>query len=143
IPWAETKGERPGMIDALLRRGQRRGGSSRAESARGAPEGMAMLRTAIIIGSVRPGRKAESVARWIYEVASKRSDSEFELVDLQSFGLPFTEEPGQPRPKAARPPATLAWAETIDSFDAFIFVTPEYNDGTSTALRSAIDLLTR
>ena len=102
-----------------------------------------MLRTAIIIGSIRPGRKAESVANWIYEVASRRSDSEFELVDLQSFGLPFTEEPGQPRPKPARPPDTLAWAETIDSFDAFVFVTPEYSNGTSAALRNAIGLLAR
>jgi len=102
-----------------------------------------MLRTAIIIGSIRPGRKAESVANWIYDVASKRSDSDYELVDLQSFGLPFTEEPGQTRPKPARPPATLAWAETIDSYDAFVFVTPEYSNGTSAALRNAIGLLAR
>ena len=102
-----------------------------------------MLRTAIIIGSIRPGRKAESVAHWIYEVASQRSDSEYELVDLQSFGLPFPEEPGQARPKPARPPDTLAWAETIDSFDAFVFVTPEYSNGTSAALRNAIGLLAR
>lgn len=102
-----------------------------------------MLRTAIIIGSIRPGRKAESVANWIYQVASRRADAEFELVDLQSFGLPFVEEPGQYRPPNTKPPATLAWAETIDSFDAFVFVTPEYNHGTSSALRSAIGLLTR
>src|SRR5262245_59538764 len=111
------------------RRGPRRCGSSRAEATGGAPEGMAMLRTAIIIGSIRPGRKAESVASWIHEIASRRSDAEFELVDLQSFGLPFTEEQGSlPRPAPARPPATLAWAETIDSFDAFVFVTPEYSN---------------
>jgi NAD(P)H-dependent FMN reductase len=102
-----------------------------------------MLRTAIIIGSIRAGRKAESVANWIYQVASKREDAEFELVDLQSFGLPYVEEPGQTRQRASRPPATLAWAETIDSFDAFVFVTPEHNHGTSTALRNAIALLTR
>lgn len=102
-----------------------------------------MLRTAIIIGSTRPGRKAESVARWVYEVARRRHDSEFELVDLQAFGLPFLEEPGQLRPRHAKPPAVLAWAETIDSFDAFVIVTPEYTHGASDALRNAIGLITR
>ncbi len=34
-----------------------------------------------------------------------------------------------------------AWAEKIASFDAFEFVTPEYNHGTSGALKNAIDFL--
>ena len=68
---------------------------STAEPGCGARGGnVARLRTAIIIGSIRQGRKAESVANWIYEVARSREDAEFELVDLQSFGLPFAEEPG-------------------------------------------------
>ena len=37
-----------------------------------------MLKVAIIIGSTRPGRKAEAVARWVYDIASKRSDAAFE-----------------------------------------------------------------
>jgi NADPH-dependent FMN reductase len=37
-----------------------------------------MLRIAIIIGSTRPGRKGEAVAKWVYEIAQKRSDAEFE-----------------------------------------------------------------
>jgi NAD(P)H-dependent FMN reductase len=47
-----------------------------------------MLRIAIIIGSTRPGRKAEAVANWVYEIAQKRSDAEFELVDIKDFNLP-------------------------------------------------------
>ena len=39
-----------------------------------------MLKVAIIIGSTRPGRKAEAVARWVYDIASKRSDSSPELL---------------------------------------------------------------
>ena len=42
---------------------------------------------AVIIGSTRPGRKGEAVARWVYDVAKKRGDAEFELVDLQDFNL--------------------------------------------------------
>lgn len=40
-------------------------------------------------------------------------------------------------------PHTIRWAEKIASFDAFIFVTPEYNHATSAALKNAIDFLYR
>jgi hypothetical protein len=36
---------------------------------------------------------------------------------------------------------TKRWAAKIDSFDAYVFVTPEYNHGTSGALKNAIDFL--
>jgi NAD(P)H-dependent FMN reductase len=44
-----------------------------------------MLRVAIILGSTRPGRKAEAVARWVYEIASSRGGAEFELVDIKEY----------------------------------------------------------
>ena len=40
-------------------------------------------------------------------------------------------------------PHTLRWAAKIASFDGFVFVTPEYNHGTSAALKNAIDFLYR
>ena len=40
-------------------------------------------------------------------------------------------------------PHTKAWAAKIESFDAYVFVTPEYNHGTSGALKNAIDYLYR
>src|SRR6266849_10869181 len=52
-----------------------------------------MLRIAIIIGSTRPGRKGEAVAKWVYEIAQKRTDAEFELVDIKDFNLPLLDEP--------------------------------------------------
>ena len=44
-----------------------------------------MIKIAVIIGSTRPGRNGEAVARWVYEIAKKRSDAEFELVVSQSL----------------------------------------------------------
>ena len=38
-------------------------------------------------------------------------------------------------------PHTKTWAAKINSFDAFVFVTPEYNHGTCAALKNAIDFL--
>ena len=100
-----------------------------------------MLRIAIIIGSTRPGRNGEAVARWVYEIAQQRSDAEFELVDIKDFNLPLLDEPVPPSLGQYTKEHTKAWAAKIDSFDAYVFVTPEYNHGTSGALKNAIDFL--
>jgi len=100
-----------------------------------------MIKLAIVIGSTRPGRKAEAVAQWVYEIAKKRSDAEFELVDIKEFNLPLLDEPVPPSRGQYSQPHTKAWAAKIDSFDAYVFVTPEYNHGTSGALKNAIDFL--
>lgn len=102
-----------------------------------------MLRVAIILGSLRPGRRGEPVAKWVYEIATKRSDAEFELVDVKDFNLPHLDEPMPPSLGQYTQPHTLAWAAKIDSFDAYVFVTPEYNHSTSGALKNAIDFLYR
>ena len=34
-----------------------------------------MVNIGIIIGSTRPGRHCEAVAKWVYEIASQRSDA--------------------------------------------------------------------
>ena len=100
-----------------------------------------MLRIAVIIGSTRPGRNGEAVAKWVYEIAQKRSDAEFELVDIKDFNLPLLDEPVPPSLGQYTKEHTKAWAAKIDSFDAYVFVTPEYNHGTSGALKNAIDFL--
>jgi NAD(P)H-dependent FMN reductase len=100
-----------------------------------------MLRIAIILGSTRPGRNGEAVAKWVHQIASGRSDAEFELIDLLDYNLPLLDEPIPPSQGKYSKPHTKAWAEKIASFDAFVFVTPEYNHGTSGALKNAIDFL--
>jgi NAD(P)H-dependent FMN reductase len=100
-----------------------------------------MIRIGIIIGSTRPGRKGEAVAKWVYEIAQKRSDAEFELVDIKDFDLPLLDEPVPPSLGQYSKEHTKVWAAKVDSFDAYVFVTPEYNHGTSAALKNAIDFL--
>lgn len=90
-----------------------------------------MLSVAIILGSLRPGRRGEPVAKWVYEIATKRSDAEFERVDVEDFNLPHLDEPMPPSLGQYTPPHTLTWAAKIDSFDAYVFVPPEYNHSTS------------
>ena len=102
-----------------------------------------MTKVAIIIGSTRPGRKADAVARWVHGIAQKRTDATFELVDILDFHLPLLDEPIPPSRNQYSLPHTTAWAARIEPFDAFVFVTPEYNPGPSGALKNAIDFLYR
>lgn len=95
----------------------------------------------IVLGSTRPGRKGEAVAKWVYEVASQRNDAEFELVDLADYSLPHLDEAIPPSLGQYTQPHTKAWAAKIATFDGFVFVTPEYNHSTSGALKNAIDFL--
>ena len=100
-----------------------------------------MTRIGIIIGSTRPGRNGETVARWVHDIASKRSDAEYELVDIKDFNLPHLDEMSPPSLGQYAQPHTLRWAEKIAAFDGYVFVTPEYNHSTSGALKNAIDFL--
>lgn len=100
-----------------------------------------MLKIAVIIGSTRPGRVGEDVARWVYDITKQRNDAEFELVDIADFDLPLLDEPVPPSQGQYSQPHTIAWARKVASFDAFVFVTPEYNHGTSGALKNALDFL--
>src|SRR5437016_10979103 len=102
-----------------------------------------MIKIAIILGSTRPNRNGEAVTKWVYEIAQKRTDAEFELVDIKDFNLPLLDEPVPPSMGQYGKPHTKAWAAKIDTFDAYVFVTPEYNHGTSAALKNAIDYLYR
>ena len=102
-----------------------------------------MLNIAIIVGSTRPGRKADIVASWVHDIASRRGDARFEIVDIADFNLPLLDEAYPPSMGQYQLDHTKAWAAKIASFDAFVFVTPEYNHSTSGALKNAIDFLFR
>jgi NAD(P)H-dependent FMN reductase len=101
------------------------------------------MKVAVILGSTRPGRIGEAVARWVHGIAARRSDADYELVDIKSYNLPLLDEPVPPSRGQYSHEHTKVWSAKIDSFDAFVFVTPEYNHATSGALKNAIDFLYR
>jgi NAD(P)H-dependent FMN reductase len=78
---------------------------------------------------------------WVYDLASRRSDAEFELIDLRDYPLPHLDEPLPPSMGQYQNEHTKRWAATIASFDGFIMVTPEYNHSTSAVLKNALDYL--
>ena len=99
------------------------------------------LKVAIIVGSTRPARKADAVARWVHGIAVRRDDARFEIVDVADYALPHLDEPMPPMAGQYSHPHTHEWAAKIGAYDAYVFVTPEYNHSTSGALKNAIDFL--
>jgi NAD(P)H-dependent FMN reductase len=101
-----------------------------------------MIRIGIILGSTRPNRNGEQVAKWVYDLASRRGEAEFELVDLRDYPLPHLDEPlPAARSGQYQHAHTRAWAGKVASFDGFVIVTPEYNHSTSGVLKNALDYL--
>jgi len=99
------------------------------------------LRIGIILGSTRPGRNGEQVAKWVLEQASKRDDAQYDLIDLLDYNLPHLDEAIPPSAQQYANEHTKAWSKTIDAYDGFVIVTPEYNRSPSGALKNALDFL--
>jgi NAD(P)H-dependent FMN reductase len=102
-----------------------------------------MIRIAIVVGSTRPGRRADQVARWVLAEARRREAQgvEYELVDLAEADLPLLDEPVPAAIGGYHHEHTRRWAQTITAYDGFVFVTPEYNHAMPAALKNAIDYL--
>jgi NAD(P)H-dependent FMN reductase len=105
-----------------------------------------MLDIAVVLGSTRPGRRGEMVARWVVECAQRHPSvlagaARFSLLDIAKFALPLLDEPTPPLLGAGVHEHTRRWAAAIRPMDAFVFVTPEYNHSLPAALKNAIDYL--
>ncbi len=94
-----------------------------------------------IIASTRPGRVGVPVANWFHERALAHGGFEAELADLYELDLPLLDEPNHPRLRQYTQAHTHAWSATVDSADAVVMVTAEYNYGYPAALKNAIDYL--
>jgi NAD(P)H-dependent FMN reductase len=100
-----------------------------------------MPKLLIIIASTRPGRIGLPVAEWFLDCAREHAGFELELVDLAVLNLPLLDEPGHPRLRQYTKEHTKAWSAIVDSADAVVMVTAEYNYGYPAALKNAIDYL--
>ena len=102
---------------------------------------MSDLKIAVILGSTRPGRNGKAVADWVMTQAERRSGASYELIDLLDYPLPHLDEAVPPSMGQYANEHTKQWAAKIAEFDAYIFVTPEYNHSTSGVLKNALDYL--
>lgn len=102
------------------------------------------MKLAIVVGSVRQNRETPKQAKWISKTAKEQPDTEAEIVDLKDYPMPMFDEPISPRynPNREIDPAAQPWLDKLSSFDAYIFVTPEYNHSIPGVLKNALDYLT-
>src|ERR1700761_1526085 len=96
-------------------------------------------RIAVIVGSTRPTRFADTPAQWILKQAQARGDMDVELVDLRDYPLPFFDEVASNRWMPSRNPEAVRWQQTVGRFDGYIFVVAEYNRSITGALKNALD----
>ncbi len=96
----------------------------------------------IVIASTRPGRIGLPIGNWVAGAAESHGGFDrVEILDLAEINLPFFDEPNHPRMRRYVHPHTRAWSEAVDSADAFVFVSPEYNFSMTAPLKNALDYL--
>lgn len=100
---------------------------------------MTTPKIAIIISTTRQVRFGEKPAQWLYDIASKRSDLAFEIVDLRDYPLPFFDEVASNAWAPSTNEVAQRWQQKIAEFDGYIFITAEYNHSISGVLKNAID----
>lgn len=106
----------------------------------------------VIVCSQRSPRAGLQITRFVHDTLKKYQEThpsptpcELHLVDLNDHPLPLYNEPGIPSQIHSsaeyKHEHTRAWSEFISSFQAFIFVTPQYNWGYPASIKNAIDYL--
>jgi len=96
-------------------------------------------RIALIIGSTRSTRFADTPAQWMLKQAQSRDDIDVEVVDLRDYPLPFFNEAMSNLWAPSEDPEAVRWQETIGQYDGFIFVVAEYNHSITGVLKNALD----
>jgi NAD(P)H-dependent FMN reductase len=100
-----------------------------------------MLKVAVIVGSTRQNRFADTPVQWLVEGAAARSDLQLEVLDLRDYRLPFLNEPASPHYAGGvyTQPEAETWRKRIGEFDAFVATAAEYNHGPTAVLKNAFD----
>src|SRR5687767_11846578 len=100
---------------------------------------MAKPKISIVISTIREGRFGDKPARWIFDLASKRSDLDFEIVDLRDYPMPLFDEATGPAYAPPKNEVALRWSQKLDELDGYLFVTAEYNRSIPDVLKNALD----
>jgi NAD(P)H-dependent FMN reductase len=102
------------------------------------------MKLAVITGTSREGRFTPRQSTWILNTAASLEGIEVEHVDIKDYPLPFFNEAISPRynPNRVPAPEVQKWLDKLDSFDAYIFVTPEYSHSIPGELKNSLDFIT-
>jgi len=96
---------------------------------------MTKMNIGIILGSTREGRVSPQVGAWVKDLADKRGDANYTIIDIADYKLPLLGEAGGDATGAA------AWSQAVAAQDGFVFIVQEYNHSITGALKNALDYL--
>lgn len=105
------------------------------------------MRITAIVGSVRKNSAGHQIGEWVAEQAnfatSELTDVQLDVQYLEDFDLPQVTSEVVPmaQNKQYDDERVTRWSQVIDSSDAFLFITPEYNHSIPGTFKNAVDLL--
>ncbi len=104
---------------------------------------MSSMKIKVILSSTRQGRAGEKFAQWVMDELTKRTDAEYELLDLRDYQFPYYDDelPASMLQIPYELEVRRKWSEKIAGADGFIIITPEYNHGYPAVLKSALDAI--
>jgi len=100
-----------------------------------------MFKITILYGAIREGRLSIRAAKALQTALKESGKAEVMFIDIKEYNLPVMEN----RLKDMdNPPAGLVEiSEKLSGADGIVFVTPEYNNSYSGALKNTIDYFTK
>lgn len=118
---------------------------------------MAATKIALVTCSTREPRINPFITKYVNDIISKEDclgksknskEINLSIIDLQDQNLPLYNEPAIPSHLSSTDPTpqyihehTRAWSALVRQYDAFIFVTPQYNWSIPASLKNAVDYL--
>ena len=98
---------------------------------------MAVIKIGVLIGSLRK----DSFSRKMYEALRSMVPASFEMEEIKIGDLPIY---NQDFDDEGNPPASWStFRKHVKDFDAFLFITPEYNRSVPAVIKNAIDVGSR
>lgn len=95
----------------------------------------------VIMGTTRQNRASEGVTQWVMKNLPATKNTQFELVDLRDWPLPFFDEPMPPLASQGKYTNELGrkWGEKAQEADGFLIVTGEYDHSIPAVLKNALE----
>ena len=100
-----------------------------------------MKKILLVTSSVRKGRAADNVLKFVSEQLATYPEYEIAVADLKALPMPFFDAPASPSQESfvATDENVITWTKMVGEADAVIFLVAEYNHSMTAVLKNAID----
>jgi NAD(P)H-dependent FMN reductase len=100
-----------------------------------------MHKITILYGAIREGRLSIRAAKAVKRVLEQSGKAEVTFIDIKDYNLPVMES--RLKDMENPPAGLLEISAALENADGIVFVTPEYNNSYSGAMKNAVDYFTK